>query len=205
MATIDQIKKHYDKLTARERFALITAAAIRNDTAEESALINSAPVINWEYPHTIGLTYGFKQLVKYHVSQQLGTAGTFFMLMHLWQNEASTPILEAIEAEELTNGETALSITARRFLEGKKAFETVCREYDVDPQAMEDSYNPAPMLTFMMDNTQRLGFADGVELTDLEKTTNEYRALIEQSREHWAEGKASHDTYNHKKNPYGRR
>jgi len=28
------------------------------------------------------------------------------------------------------------------------------------------------------------------ELTDLEKAKDEYRALIEQSREHWAEAKA---------------
>ena len=90
MTNIDQIKKHYGKLTAPERFALLIAAAVREDAGEERALVDSAPTVSWEFPHTVGLTFGFRDLTQHHVIQQLGTAGTFFMLMYLWQDEEAT-------------------------------------------------------------------------------------------------------------------
>lgn len=189
MATIDHIKKQYNKLTARERFALMVAADIRGDELEANALADSAPKVNWEFPHTVGLTYGFRQLVKHHIAQQLGTAGTFFMLMYLWQDEASADRLDAVEDFEIPN-ESMLGLFARRFLEGLEAFRAVCQEYNVDPAAMDDIYNPAPLLTGVMKAVTRLGFADNTELTDLEATKAGYRAIIETSREHWAEAKA---------------
>jgi hypothetical protein len=187
MTTIEQLKKHYDKLTAPERFALILSADLRGDISERDALENSAPKVNWEFPHTVGLTYGFRQLIKRHVIHQLGTAGTFFALISLFRDEASRP--EVIN-EDVPDPETALSLLARRFLEDKKAFEMVCQEYKIDPQAMDDVYNPFPALVLCMEMTLALGFEDNADLTDLEKTTAEYRALIEDSREHWAENKA---------------
>ena len=45
MTTIDQIKKHYDKLTAPERFALMIKAGARGDQDERRALYDSAPKV----------------------------------------------------------------------------------------------------------------------------------------------------------------
>lgn len=189
MATIEQVKKHYNKLTAPERFALLIRAAIREDKADENALINSAPTVSWEFPHTIGLTLGFRQLVKNHLIHQLGMAGNFFMLTY-FSNEDMDRVLDTIEGQEIT-GETALTLTARRFLEGLEAFNAVCQEYNVDPAAMTEIYNPFPMLTGMTEAIVRRGLEmSETDLTDLEKTKAEYRGVIEASREHWAEAKA---------------
>jgi hypothetical protein len=191
MPTIDQLKKQYDKLTAPERFALMIAAAIREDKAEERALEASAPKVNWEFPHTIGLTFGFRQLVKNHLINVLGWAGSFFMLMYMSEDANAARRLETIEAEEIPTGEAVITLTARRFLEGVEAFRTVCREYNIDPAAMEEIYNPFPMLSLMMEVIARKGFEmASEELTDLEQQTAEYRGMIEGSREHWAENKA---------------
>ena len=188
---MDQIKKHYDKLTAGERFALMVSASLRNDTNEENALVNSAPKVNWEFPHTVGLSYGFRRLVKHHIAQQLGTAGTFWMLIYMSENDKAGPHLEEIEAEE-TPDERMLSLTARRFMEGREGFNAVCREYKIDPDAMRDNYNQYPELTAMTEIIIRRGFdLKEIELTDLENTKAAYRELIEESREYWQEKKAS--------------
>lgn len=191
MTTIDQVKKHYNKLTAPERFALMIAAAVRDDTGEERALADSAPKVNFEFPHTVGLTYGFRQLVKHHVIQQLGAAGTFFMVMYLQQDEAGAERIAKAEGLEIPDGETVLSLVARRFLEGLEAFRAICQEYKVDPAALEEVYDPYPMLSCVMEVIALRAFdMSKAELTDLEKTKAAYRAMIEGSREHWAEAKA---------------
>jgi hypothetical protein len=191
MATIDQVKKQYGKLTARERFALMIAAAVREDKAEESALVDSAPKVNWEFPHTIGLTFGFRQLVRCHLIDALGWAGSFFMLMYMSEDATAARRLSAIEAEEIPTGETVITLTARRFLEGMEAFKAICGEYNIDPAVMEEIYNPFPMLLVMTEIITREAFKmSGTELTDLEKIKTEYRGVIEGSREHWAENKA---------------
>jgi hypothetical protein len=191
MATLDQLKKHYSKLTAPERFALMIAAAIREDKAEEDALEASAPKVNFEFPHTVGLSYGFRQLVKNHLINVLGWAGSFFMLMYMSEDANAARRLSTIEAEEISTGETAITLTARRFLEGMEAFKAICGEYNIDPAAMEEIYNPFPMLLVMTEIITREAFKmSGTELTDLEKIKTEYRGVIEGSREHWAENKA---------------
>lgn len=191
MATIDQLKKHYSKLTAPERFALMVSASFRDDKAEESALEDSAPKINWEFPHTIGLTFGFRQLVKYHLTNQLGLAGNFWMLTFMSENEDTARKMDEIAKEEGMTDETTLTLMARRFLEDTEAFRAICKEYNIDPVAMEEKYNPCPMLSLMTELTVRRGFElSETELTDLEATKDQYRALIEESRKHWAEEKA---------------
>jgi hypothetical protein len=191
MATIESLKKHYDKLTAPERFALMIRAAIREDKAEESALEASAPKVNFEFPHTVGLSYGFRQLVKNHLIQQLGAAGSFFMLIYLSEDSRIDKHIEAIEAEEIPTAETAITLVARRFLEGLEAFRAICQEYKIDPEAMNETYNPCPLLTVMVETIARRGLEmSDTELTDLEAKKAEYRAVIEESRQHWAEARA---------------
>src|SRR6187455_3383195 len=81
MATIDQVKKHYDKLTARERFALLMAARDRDDDPEIKELLRTAPRKVWSMPNTNGLTEGFKFAGKWYMMEQLGNMASMYWIM----------------------------------------------------------------------------------------------------------------------------
>ncbi len=191
MATIDQIKKHYDKLTARERFALVVAAAGREDKAERTALIDSAPEVTFTFPHIKGLAEGFRDLTSYHLAQQLGTAGTFFMLTGFdYEPGKNYEMTNTITGETFTPDD-AIELIARRFMEGQEAYKTVCAEYGVDPETMTAGRPSYPELLAMCELVIRVAYDDGPpELAGLEATKATYRELIETERAEWAEGKA---------------
>lgn len=204
MTTIDQIKKHYDKLTAPERFALMVAAGARGDKGEREALANSAPKVTFEFPHCQGLAEGFDFLTSWHIIQQLGTAGTFYMLIGTGTEKVMT-----ICGEEYTPAEVIL-LTARRFLEGKEAWRVICDEYHVDGDVLMGMYgdNYAMLLLMTEITIQRFEQSQGgaIELKDLDETINAYRYAIEIERERWAEDKAhtegnrpNRDNYGHKR------
>ena len=194
MATIESLKKHYDKLTARERYALMVSAGARGDKAERQALASSAPKVNFEFPNTQGLAEGFDFLTSWHVIQQLGNAGTFWLLMTL-ETEAE----EAAEKVATLEGKLypyfdAQTLAARRFMEGLEAFKTVCREYGIDSQVMMGLYPGYEMLLAFTESVIK-SFYDKYsvelsELKDIEATKQAYRSAIEHEREAWAEARA---------------
>lgn len=187
MATIDQLKKHYDKLTARERFALMVSAGARGDKAERDALADSAPTVTFEFPNVQGLSEGFDFLTSWHLIQQLGTAGTFYMLIGMGGNKAMT-----IDGKEYTPAE-AILLAARRFLEGMEAWKVICKEYNIDGDTLIGLYPGYEMLLAMTELAIRsFEEAQGgkIELKDLAVTIEFYRHAIEIERERWAETKA---------------
>jgi len=185
MATIDQIKKEYNKLTAPERFALMVAAGARGDQAERQALYNSAPKVTFEFPHVKGLADGFENLTTWHLIQQLGAAATFFMLIHWEDDDIDKPIIDGH-----TLGD-AIRLSMRRFLEGYEAYRAVCHECNIDPETLTGLYpnydsviGMATLVIRAMDNE------NPIELPDLESTKEAYRELIKHAREEWAETRA---------------
>ena len=184
MPTLEQVKKHYDKLTARERFALMVAAGARGDRAARRELADAAPTVSFIFPHVKGLSEGFETLTHHHIMQQLGTAGNFFMLLHLSEGQENEPITG--ESGQVYTAGDALTLTARRFMEGLTAYRAVCQEYDIDPDAMRAIYQQYEQLTAFAELVISQGF-DVAELADIESTKEAYRKLIETSRERWAE------------------
>src|SRR5690242_12981824 len=84
MPTIDSLKKQYDKLTTRERFALLMTARDRDDANEISALIKSAPRKSWSMLTTYGLSEGFDFAGMWYMMEQLGyIAALYFMFENL--------------------------------------------------------------------------------------------------------------------------
>jgi hypothetical protein len=57
--TASPIRKHYDKLNTRERFAALMAAELRGDAAEAQALFDSAPHQLYSVPNTAPMTRRF--------------------------------------------------------------------------------------------------------------------------------------------------
>jgi len=183
------IQKHYDKLTARERFALTIQAAAREDEAERRALIDTAPKVTFEFPHTIGLHEGFRQLVKMHMIQQLGRAGTFFMLIGFNDDKHKFNLTE--QGEAVTIGD-AIELCARRFMEGLEAFAVICKEYDVDAEVLKTDYDYDYVLMFA-EAVIRAWYGDDCSptlLPDLESKITQFREIIETSRQDWAEARA---------------
>jgi hypothetical protein len=188
MATIDQVRKQYDKLTPPERFALMVAAGARGDKSERSALAGGAPTVTFEFPNVIGLSQGFEALTVHHAIQQLGTAGALFQLIYLGTGD------EPIQGEsgETYNQGDVITLTARRFMEGREAFNAVCEEYKIDPEVMRGLYLSGYEMTLAFaELVIKSAFAlSPVELESLEGTKQAYRQLIETNREHWAEAQA---------------
>src|SRR5262245_15601287 len=72
------LARQYDKLTPRERFALLVAAAARGDEFERSRLILSGPQKNYRVSDHFGLVMSFSWLSDYHFTELLDLAGCYF-------------------------------------------------------------------------------------------------------------------------------
>lgn len=111
------LQKHYPKLSASERLALLIAAAARGDEAERYALLDSAPRLTFTVPHTYGLMRGFTRLALWHVASQLETAWTMAVLAHMDDDQSFHAVLFA----------------AYRFCMQADAWRAFCGEMGVKP------------------------------------------------------------------------
>jgi hypothetical protein len=60
--TANPLAKHYEKLTAEERFSLIYNAGVRGDDAEQVRLASSAPRLVLSFPHTAPYVEAFTEI-----------------------------------------------------------------------------------------------------------------------------------------------
>jgi hypothetical protein len=182
MTTIDQIQKHYDKLTAPERFALMIKAGARGDQAERRALADSAPKVAFEFPNVKGLSEGFEFLTTWHIIQQLGAIVTFYFMLLIDDDGG-----EVVDGHTLAD---VIQLCQRRFLEEAEAYRAVCKEYNVDPETLTGLY-PSRLDIETAELIILAGTKDNpIELTDLQPTIEAYREAIERARVEWAEARA---------------
>lgn len=175
------LQKHYDKLTARERFAALTAAVIRNDEQERKALLQSAPRKVFSYPNTQGLYDAFFFLSMWHVMNQLGYAASlYFMLEMIWDESETIQIGDVI-----INFDDAFILVQRRILEGCEAWRVICKEYGQDPNFWLDTLPFVETLETMELITRAANKDNPLELTDLQETINGYRKAIETKSAGW--------------------
>ena len=136
MATIDQIKKHYDKLTARERFALMTAAYARGDDSEAKELLRTAPRKHYSVAHTEPLNQAFEFIAMMHIMSQLGhAAGMYYMMLACDGGALNVKI-----GDETFTEERALELLHRNIIGGRDAFRLICEEYKLDPNDILSQY-----------------------------------------------------------------
>jgi hypothetical protein len=121
-----QLTKHYDKLTARERFSLIVAAGVRGDEAERERLARSAPKQTFSVPNHRGYAEGFADVGNLYVALQLETG------IWMWR------VLAVIDTGKKENPrlQQCLAMFANRFLVLKRAWHLLCEEYGVDGDAV---------------------------------------------------------------------
>jgi hypothetical protein len=137
MPTIDQLKKQYNKLSTRERYALMMAAHARGDELETKELLRTAPRKIFSYANTSGLQDGFRFVCMMHIMSQLGHAAGFYFVM--LANPDDEPLNVKIGDETFTE-ERAIELLHRNIIGGRDAFRMLCEEYKLDPSDMLKDY-----------------------------------------------------------------
>jgi len=129
----NDLARQYDKLSARERLALLLAAEARGDRHEFNRLMETAPRKNYSVPHHAPLLDTFLDVSKLHFMQLLDTAAGYF--------DAFEPIgrKRGKDADPLEGWDIVLLLgyLFRTYLEGWRRF---CTELNIDPEFMWNSW-----------------------------------------------------------------
>lgn len=173
---IKDLQKHYDKLTIKERFALIVAAGARNDDQEREALLRSAPRKVFSFPNTYGLSDAFEWLAMWHVLNQLGYAASFYFLLFYDDGEIK---IKGFEYND------AMLLIQRRILEGRESWRAICKEYGVDPEILLEGLPYIEMIETTELMVRAANHDAPLELTDLPENIDGLRAAIEHKCKGW--------------------
>ena len=170
------IQKNYDKLTANERFSLLTAAIDRDDAQDRAALIASSPMKTWKVPITYGLRDAFDFLSNFHVNMQLGYAGVFWYMLFS-EGDGISMQFNGLSFND------AMILLQRRIITGRDAWRAVCAAYGVDPDKMLEGHN----FIEMIETTELMvrAASPDLELLDLQENIDSYKLAIETKRKDW--------------------
>ena len=170
------IQKNYDKLTANERFSLLTAAIDRDDAQDRAALIASSPMKTWKVPITYGLRDAFEFLTNFHVNMQLGYAGVFWYMLFS-EGDGISMQFNGLSFND------AMILLQRRIITGRDAWRAVCAAYGVDPDKMLEGHN----FIEMIETTELMvrAASPDLELLDLQENIDSYKLAIETKRKEW--------------------
>jgi hypothetical protein len=184
---INTLRKNYDKLNPKERFAAIMAAASRNDEQEHIALLQSAPRKAFTVPNTYGLSEAFIFLSMWHVMNQLGLIAHFYYIPNVINDENEIIRGVKIENKPFSYGD-AMDFLAKRILTNSEAWRALCNEYGVDPDYLLSIFPYIEMIEVTELIMRAMNHESSLELTDLpdlENTINGYREVIESKRKEW--------------------
>jgi hypothetical protein len=146
------LTRHYDQLTAQERFALLLAAEARGDQREFRQLMDTAPRKNYSVPHHAPLVDVFLDVSKMFFMKLLEAASCYldsFPLPDRKRRKDADPLAGWHEV-------MLLGYLFRTSLEGWRLF---CAELQIDPEFMWESwpgYTTAP--SAFPDRIRRQGF-----------------------------------------------
>lgn len=180
---IKDLQKHYDKLTVKERFALIVAAGARNDDQDREALLRSAPRKAFSFPNTYGLSDAFEWLSMWYVMNQLGLCASAYYLTTIVEDESKLTGVK-IAGKPFNFGD-ALDILFKRIATNCEAWRATCKEYGVDPEKILEGLPYIEMIE-LTELTAQMAIDDApLELPKLQETIDGLRAAIESKRKHW--------------------
>jgi hypothetical protein len=173
------IRKNYDKLTHDERFSLLTAAKVRDDTQERAAILAATPRKRWDVPTTRGLGDAWETLSYFHVIMQLGYIASLYSLLFYEVDE-----LAINDRGEKIKQDDALLLIQRRMITSREAWRAVCKDYGVDPAAMIEGLPFSEMIDI---NELIIAAAnDGkIETLDLQENIDALKGAIETLRKDW--------------------
>jgi hypothetical protein len=83
------LHKHYEKLKARERFALLITAEMRDDDGEVQALVASAPWVRYRVSDYTPFSEALREVELAYVAHQLRQCAGIWQAMHLSNRDDS--------------------------------------------------------------------------------------------------------------------
>jgi hypothetical protein len=128
------LARQYDKLTPRERFPLIVAAAARGDDVERERLIASAPRATYSLPDYWGVAHCFDFLSDVHFTKLLELAADYLEDFACWFGGGK----KAAEAAQDRSDFRYWGYVFKAYLDGWRLF---CAELGLDP---EHCWKPLP-------------------------------------------------------------
>jgi hypothetical protein len=172
------LQKNYDKLTPRERLALIFAAIARDDEAERRVLLDTAPRALYRLSHHQNAFDVLQLLALSYLVNQLNRACSISTLAHV--------------GEENDAAYRAARIGAYLFCVQADAWRAFCGELGIDPHAMlagfedalfslEFAEKVARELAFTFEETRAemvKSFGNDAEVITSERALNELRAVF---------------------------
>jgi hypothetical protein len=201
MATIDQVKKQYNKMTARERFALVHAASVKDDRAARAEIMSASPRKRWAMPDYYGLSEGFQFAATWYMMQQLGHLATLYWMFEnsheLDQVKPSANMKTKPRVFEVMHqGETynidlddMAGKTIKRVLSNLAGWVRVCKEYNVDAYAMlrhYPHYDVLQMMIGILDSAAGLMGGDGPPSEEeIDAAAENIRGVIQQYEKDW--------------------
>lgn len=174
---INAITKHYDKLTAPERFTLLNGAIKRKDKNEVELLQRSAPRKRWDIPTTRGLIEAFQFLRDFHV---------MYMLAEIAHHAFLQMVGDDINLEKLcgVSWMDTLGIVQARTLSRAAAWVEICAEYGIDPGAELDGAPGVEFMNYHVDIMKRFNEIHPVKI-DPAPHIADMRAVIAHYRAEW--------------------
>lgn len=118
-----RLTKHFDKLTPRERFALMVTAFQRGDEKEHQLLIRTAPREMFSIPTFRGYSEGFRELADFYVICQLETGIGIAIGVATTLDEEKAADLDRM---------IPLQVLAHRFVMWRDAWQRLCDDYGID-------------------------------------------------------------------------
>lgn len=192
MTTIDQIKKHYAKLTALERFPLIVAAGARDDEAERRELMKSAPRKHWSMPNYYGLSEGFQFASMWYMIEQLGYIASIYWMMENADGDPGKRVYQVtMEKQEIKiDANEYINAAFKRVLINLAAWYRLCSEYKLDPEAMLKDLPHYDFMQWMIALIDAAAGQVGEELlpteAEITKEFDDMRAVIEKLYSDWS-------------------
>jgi hypothetical protein len=132
---LEQLARHYDKLTPQERIPLIVAAAARDDEVEQARLAGSARRADYRVPDYWPFARGLFDLVQFYLLKQMDLAAAYWRTVAVLQRAAGAcdGPSPAASREELLRD---LRFAAYRSLVLAEAWHIFCAEWQLDPKAL---------------------------------------------------------------------
>jgi hypothetical protein len=191
MTTLDQIKKHYNKLTILERYPLIVSAAARDDEAERRALMQAAPRKSWSMPDYYGLSEGFEFVSAWYMMNQLGYIASIHFMMNNSDGRNGEKVYNVvIEKQEIKiDVNEYLNTAFKRVLINLAAWTRLCKEYKVDPHVMLRDLPHYDFMQWMIATIDASAGMVGEETlpteAEITKEFEEMQAVIEKLYNDW--------------------
>jgi hypothetical protein len=128
-----ELARHYDQITAQERFSLLLAAETRGDQEEFHRLMETAPRKNYSVPHHAPLVDAFFDLSKMHFMQLLETAACYL-------DAFPPPVRRRRKDAEPLDGWSEAMLLGYLFRTYWEAWRLFCAELQVEPEFMWTSW-----------------------------------------------------------------